>query len=101
MTETGLLEVSLAEGLEIAIVSIAIVFFVLIGLMLILMSFKYIFKEAETKKTVSAAQGVTPGPMPLQEDEETKEVAALMALIEANKDLQDKKYQITSIKRIK
>ena len=35
------------------------------------------------------------------EDEETKIVAVLMALILANKDRQDKSYQVTKIERIR
>lgn len=38
---------------------------------------------------------------PILEDEETKIVAVLMALILANEDRQDKRYQVTKIERIR
>ena len=94
MTDTSLL-----EGLTISITSIVIVFLVLFGLQLILASFKYIFKEEipvekEEKKLPLIKDS-------LEEDEETKTVAALMALILANENQQDKYYQVTSIKRVR
>lgn len=94
MTHTSLL-----EGVTISITSIVIVFLVLFGLQLILVSFKYIFKEEipvekEEKKLPLVKDS-------LEEDEETKTVAALMALILANEDQQDKYYQVTSIKRVR
>lgn len=94
MTNTSLL-----EGLTISITSIVIVFLVLFGLQLILVSFKYIFKEEIPVEKEEEKLSLTKDS--LEEDEETKTVAALMALILANEDQQDKYYQITSIKRVK
>lgn len=94
MTDTSLL-----EGLTISITSIVIVFLVLFGLQLILVSFKYMFKEEILVEKEEKKLPLTKDF--LEEDEETKTVAALMALILANEDQQDKYYQITSIKRVK
>jgi Na+-transporting methylmalonyl-CoA/oxaloacetate decarboxylase gamma subunit len=94
MTNTSLL-----EGLTISITSIVIVFLVLTGLLLILVSFKYIFKEEIPVEKEEKKLSLTKDS--LEEDEETKTVAALMALILANEDQQDKYYQVTSIKRVR
>lgn len=94
MTDTSLL-----EGINISVTSILIVFLVLFGLQLILISFKYIFKE---DRPIKKEQVIFSTPKDnLQDDEETKTVAALTALILANEDQQDKHYQITSIKRVR
>lgn len=94
-------DISLLKGITISITSIVMVFLVLLGLQLILTSFKYIFKE-ETEKPIKIENApVQMQKDPLEEDEETKTVAALTALILANEDQQDKHYQVTSIKRVK
>ncbi|WP_034551520.1 OadG family protein [Carnobacterium funditum] len=91
--------ISLLEGINISITSIVMVFLVLFGLQLILISFKYIFKE---ENSINKEKVVLPIKKdPLEEDEETKTVAALTALVLANEDQQDKYYQVTSIKRIR
>ncbi|MFL2101430.1 OadG family transporter subunit [Desemzia sp. FAM 23989] len=97
-------DISLLRGINISITSIVIVFLVLLGLQLILTSFKYIFKEEKEIPTRKESVPVQPVQMKndvLEEDEETKTVAALMALVLANEDQQDKHYQVTSIKRVK
>lgn len=97
-------DISLLRGINISITSIVIVFLVLLGLQLILTSFKYIFKEEKEISTKKESVPVQPVQMKndvLEEDEETKTVAALMALVLANEDQQDKHYQVTSIKRVK
>ncbi|MGB3160100.1 OadG family transporter subunit [Carnobacterium sp.] len=93
------MRISLSEGINVSIISIVIVFLVLFGLQLILISFKYIFKEDKTLNQENALPLAEINV--LEEDEETKIVAALTALILANEDQQDKYYQVTSIKRVK
>ncbi|MGX7394324.1 OadG family transporter subunit [Carnobacterium mobile] len=94
-------DISLLKGITISITSIVMVFLVLLGLLLILTSFKYIFKEKTEKPIKIENAPVQMQKDPLEEDEETKTVAALTALILANEDQQDKHYQVTSIKRVK
>lgn len=94
MTDTSLL-----EGINISVTSIVIVFLVLFGLQLILISFKYVFKEEIPIKEEQVILSTRKDN--LAEDEETKTVAALTALMLANEDQQDKHYQITSIKRVR
>ena len=92
-------DISLLEGINISVTSIVIVFLVLFGLQLILISFKYIFKEdvpIKKEQIIFSTQKDN-----LQDDEETKTVAALTALILVNEDQQNKHYQITSIKRVR
>lgn len=92
-------DVSLLEGINISVTSIVIVFLVLFGLQLILISFKYIFKEELPEKKEEVKPPIKKDH--LEEDEETKIVATLTALILANEDQQDKQYQVTSIKRVR
>ena len=94
-------DIGLVEGINITITSIVVVFLVLLGLQLVLIAFKYLFKEDITieKKGIPAA--IQRKEELLEEDEETKQVAVLMALILANDNQQDKYYKIASIKRIK
>lgn len=87
-------EISLAEGLVISIGCIITVFIVLVGLQFILSLFKFI--KADAPPVVTATSKPTLAP-----DRETEEVAMLTALIVANGESQDKKYEITEIKRIK
>ncbi|CAD5896695.1 MULTISPECIES: OadG family protein [Carnobacterium] len=87
-------EISLSEGFILSIGCIITVFIVLIGLQFILTLFKFI--GADVPIEVKPVNGIS-----LLHDSETEEVAVLMALILANGELQDKKYQLTEIKRIK
>lgn len=92
-------QITMIEGLGLSAVAIIVVMLVLAGLMGIVTAFKYLDNEpVATPLTSSQASGQ---PSALVEDEESKTVAALMALIMANQDQQDKKYRISSIKRIK
>ncbi|SFH64035.1 OadG family transporter subunit [Pisciglobus halotolerans] len=93
--------ISLLKGINISVTSIVMVFLVLLGLQLILTSFKYIFREEKEKLTKTENAPIQTKKDSLEEDEETKMVAALTALILANEDQQDKHYQVTSIKRVK
>ncbi|MGY3779173.1 OadG family protein [Isobaculum melis] len=90
-------EISLAEGLVISIGCIITVFIVLVGLQFILSLFKFI--KADAPSAVAAIP--TPSAPVLAVDAETEEVAMLTALILANGESRDKKYEITEIKRIK
>ncbi|MCA9765261.1 MAG: OadG family protein [Carnobacterium sp.] len=92
-------DISLLEGLNVSITSLVIVFLVLFGLQLILISFKYLFKEEKSIKKEKTPLTVVKNT--LEEDDETKTVAVLMALILANENQQDKHYQVISIKRVR
>lgn len=99
---------TLVDGVMVSIVSIVVVFLVLIILMFILQLFSSFLKEdtnpKEIQKQNTAAHSdhtLSSGTSIDTEDTEAELVAALMALVLANEDQQDKKYQITTIKRIR
>ncbi|MEY8462940.1 OadG family protein [Streptococcus merionis] len=94
--------ITIVEALGLSVVAITVVMIVLAGLMFIVEGFKYIGgdKPSDQVQTLSQPKGVPAGTA-LVEDEESKMVAVLTALIRANEDQQDKKYRIRSIKRIK
>ena len=101
MREEHLIDISLLKGVEITLVSITVVFVVLVGLMLIIESFKYIFKEDSAQQNAQIVKKETKECISIEDDQESKRVAAITALIIANEEQQDRHYQITSIKRIK
>lgn len=100
---------TIMDGVVVTVISMLVVFLVLIGLQLVVSLFRIIIERQKGQqitdtagmKTVHQKNGLTPSKPLLEEDEETKIVAALMALISANEDQQDKHYQVTSIKRIR
>lgn len=96
-----MIDISLLKGVEITLVSITVVFIVLVGLMLIIESFKYIFKEDSAQQNAQIVKKETKECISIEDDQESKRVAAITALIIANEEQQDRHYQITSIKRIK
>lgn len=93
---------SLTEALLIAFTSIAMVFLVLVGLMLVTMTFKYIFKEPPSEKAPAPRSGLEKAPapdtLPLNKDPEM--VAALTALIVANEETPDNQYTVVSVERM-
>lgn len=94
---------SLSEAILITVTSIIMVFIVLIGLMLVTMTFKYIFKEDIPEKVPAAESALskkdTTSSLPVSKD--PKMVAALTALIVSNEEDANKTYTVTSVKRIK
>ena len=94
-------EIGLLEGINITITSIVMVFLVLFGMLLILVAFKYIFKDepVAAKKVEHSPQPTLP--LEFEEDTENKTAAVLMALILANDNKQNKYYQVNSVKRVK
>lgn len=100
---------TIMDGVVVTVISILVVFIVLIGLQLVISLSRMIIEKqkgrsdvaTEEVKIVQQSNGFSQSTPPLEEDEETKTVAALMALILANEDQQDKYYQVTSIKRIR
>lgn len=88
---------TMLDGVVITVVSILVVFLVLIGLQIVI-SFLRLGANRKKRKYQQTKQSITAY---LEEDEETKTVAALTALILANEDQQDKHYQITFIERIR
>lgn len=100
---------TIMDGVVVTVISILVVFLVLIGLQLVINLLRIITERqkgqhiADIEAMKTAEQGINSSPSVtlLEEDEETKTVAALMALILANGDQQDKQYQVTSIKRIR
>ncbi len=94
--------ITIVEALGLSAVAIIVVMIVLAGLMFIVSGFKYIGgDESNAQMQVASQPAMAPAVANLAEDEETKLVAAMAALIMANEDQQDKKYRISSIKRIK
>ena len=100
---------TILDGVIVTVISILVVFLVLIGLQLVISLSRIIIEKqkghpdvaTEEVKIVQQSNGFSQSTPPLEEDEETKTVAALMALILANDDQQDKCYQVTTIKRIR
>ncbi|MGT2667178.1 OadG family protein [Streptococcus rifensis] len=93
--------ITIMEALGLSAVAIIVVMIVLVGLMVIVNGFKYISGSEQVTVASIPQPATSPAPAVLEEDDETKTVAALTALIMANDNQQDKKYRITSIKRIK
>lgn len=88
---------TLLDGVVITVVSILVVFLVLIGLQIVTSLLQMGIKRQKRKpQQINQDEELY-----LEEDEETRIVAALTALILANGDQQDKQYQITSIKRVR
>lgn len=91
---------TILDGVVVTVVSILVVFVVLIGLQIVMNLTRMIVNKQPNQKLEKEQQLSQMNPV-LVEDEETRTVAALTALILANQDQQDKQYQITSIKRIR
>lgn len=101
---------TIMDGVVIAVISVLVVFLVLIGLQLIINLFKFFsgknnnlqmkmnMEDTKEERNNQPSRTLSVDP---QSNEELKTVAALMALILANNDHQDKQYRITSIKRIR
>lgn len=85
----------------IAVVGLLVVFLVLMSWQLIrqlvIVGSKFAKMNKKTDVLVQAKQDSSA----IDEEDETKMVAVLMALILANEDQQDKSYQITKIERIR
>lgn len=101
---------TIMDGVVVALVSILIVFLVLIGLQLVISLFAFFSKKSNDQKVKMnntdlkverSNQNFQNLPVDSQENEELKTVVALMALILANEDHQDKQYRVASIKRIR
>lgn len=92
------------DGLILAVAAIAMVMIVLVGLMFILMGFKYLNnsnEKIENKQTLSPKVKQTEAKTELTINKKLANVAALTALIMANEDNQDKNYKVTNVKRVK
>lgn len=99
-------EFTILDGVVITVISILVVFLVLIGLQIVMGILRILLKKRKVNQIGESNFQVhsplsSETPERLEEDEETRTVAALTALILANQDQQDKKYHITSIKRIR
>ena len=105
---------TIMDGVVVAVVSILTVFLVLIGLQLVINLFKFFsgkkndsqmkMNKEDAKEDAKEERSNQPSrtlSVDLPVNEELKTVAALMALILANDDHQDKQYRITLIKRIR
>lgn len=86
------------EALQITIASITMVFIVLVGLMIILIEFKYFFSDPAPVEKKEPKPVEAPS---LENDDESKKVAMITALICANAEQKGKKYEVSSIKRIR
>lgn len=99
-------EFTILDGVIITVISILVVFLVLIGLQIVMGLLRVLLKRrkvtpmSESNLQVQQPMSSEP-PESLEEDEETRTVAVLTALILANQDQQDKKYHIIAIKRIR
>ncbi len=96
---------SITEAFLLSIISISIVFSILLIIALIILSFKYIFKEKEVESVAIEKQ------LPVKkiekvinlneiEKDENKMVALLVASIASNDSDENKKFKVTSIKEI-
>lgn len=94
-------EIGLMEGINITLTSIIMVFIVLFGMLLILVAFKYIFKEKVITAKEKEDYVETTINHEFEEDTETKTAAVLIALVLANENKQNKYYQVSSVKRVK
>ncbi|MER2295273.1 MAG: OadG family protein [Desemzia incerta] len=93
---------TLMDGILVTIVSILVVFSVLIGLLVVLQLFQFLPKDKQHQIDIQKPSNhQTSLVEDIEVNEETKLVAGIMALILANQDQQNKKYQITKIKRIR
>lgn len=93
---------TLIDGVLVTIVSILVVFAVLIGLLVVLQLFQFLPKDKQNQIDIQKpSKHQTRLVEDIEVNEETKLVAGIMALILANQDQQNKKYQITKIKRIR
>ncbi|QQP69362.1 OadG family protein [Carnobacterium sp. CS13] len=89
---------TLIDGVVVTITSLVMVFLALIILLFTIELIHYMVKRTGKKEpAVTTLAGI----QVLAKDEETELVAALMALVLANEDQQNKSYQITEIKRIR
>lgn len=89
---------TLIDGIVVTITSLVMVFLALIILLFTIELIHYTVQRMEKKEPPVTALA---GNQVLEKNEETELVAALMALILANEDQQNKNYQITEIKRIR
>lgn len=94
---------TILDGVIIAVISILVVFIVLIGLQIIMNILRILIEKQRIQRNIRPLEQSRTSQMDinLEEDEESKTVAALTALILANQDQQDKQYHITSIKRVR
>ncbi|MBT2732857.1 oxaloacetate decarboxylase [Carnobacterium sp. ISL-102] len=85
----------------IAVVGLLVIFLVLISWQLIRQLILLGSKSAKMNSKTDVLVQTKQDSSAMAEDDETKMVAVLMALILANEDQQDKSYQITKIERIR
>jgi hypothetical protein len=85
----------------IAVVGLLVIFLVLISWQLIRQLILLGLKSAKMNRKTDVLVQTKQDSSAIAEDDETKLVAVLMALILANEDQQDKSYQITKIERIR
>lgn len=85
----------------IAVVGLLVIFLVLISWQLIRQLILLGSKSAKMNSKTDVLVHMKQDSSAMAEDDETKMVAVLMALILANEDQQDKSYQITKIERIR
>lgn len=85
----------------VAVVGLLVIFLVLIGWQLIRQLIIVGSKSAKMNRKTDVLVQTRQDSAVMDEDDETKVVAVLMALILANEDQQDKSYQVTKIERIR
>ncbi|SIO16734.1 hypothetical protein SAMN05878443_1721 [Carnobacterium alterfunditum] len=85
----------------IAVVGLLVIFLVLISWQLIRQLILLGSKSAKMNRKTDVLVQKKQDSSAMAEDDETKMVAVLTALILANEDQQDKSYQITKIERIR
>lgn len=91
------MDFTLIDGVIVMVTSLVIVFLALVILQFVIEVMHRFIQRKE--KAAPSATDHTEEPFVVK-DEETELAAALMALILANEDQQNKSYQITEIKRI-
>lgn len=95
--------ISFFDGITISLTSIIVVFFLLFLLSVIINTFQYVFKEKKAQIPQTEFNPATELNTlnPIEEDDETKTVAILTALILLNEESGGKTYEILSAKRVK
>lgn len=94
------MQISMMDGIEILIVSMAVVFLVLTILMCFLKLIARFFTKNEPVKQPLPQKVPVQVDKTLFEQDEDAQAAALIALIEANHNQQDRHYEIAEIKQI-
>lgn len=95
------MQISIMDGIEILIISMVVVFLILTILMYFLKLIAWFFMRKEpVQQPEPVRKTAVQSNKTLFEEDEDAQAAALIALIEANNNQQDRHYEIAEIKQI-